>query len=107
MRTLIMAAATAALFVTLSPVAHADPLTSDEQAYVQEIQRDGITVKSPQAAASVGHHICDLLTDTGGDEHLPMKALVASEAHLTMTQARTIVEASETYLCPFTIGGKS
>jgi hypothetical protein len=68
----------------------------DEQAYLRELRNDGIPVSNEQSAVTAGHDVCNLLA-SGGTKELAMNAL---PSNLDMTQRRTIVDASVTYLCP-------
>ena len=74
----------------------APTFNSDEQAYLRELHNDGIPVSDDQATVTVGHDVCNLLA-TGGTKEMAMNAL---PSNLDMTQRRTIVDASATYLCP-------
>ena len=74
----------------------APTFNSDEQAYLRELHNDGIPVPDDQATVTVGHGVCNLLA-TGGTKEMAMNAL---PSNLDMTQRRTIVDASVTYLCP-------
>ena len=74
----------------------APTFNSDEQAYLRELHNDNIPVSNDQAVVTVGHDVCNLLA-TGGTKELAMNAL---PSNLNMTQRRTIVDASVTYLCP-------
>ena len=74
----------------------APTFNSDEQAYLRELHNDGIPVPDDQATVTVGHDVCHLLA-TGGTKEMAMNAL---PSNLDMTQRRTIVDASVTYLCP-------
>ena len=74
----------------------APSFNSDEQAYLRELHNDNIPVPNDQAAVTVGHDVCNLLA-TGGTKEMAVNAL---PANLDMTQRRTIVDASVTYLCP-------
>ena len=74
----------------------APTFNSDEQAYLRERHNDGIPVSDDQATVTVGHAVCNLLA-TGGTKEMAMNAL---PSNLDMTQRRTIVDASVTYLCP-------
>jgi hypothetical protein len=88
---------TLAMLVLGTGVADADPpsFNSDEQAYLRELHNDNIPVPNDQAAVTVGHDVCNLLT-AGGTKEMAMNAL---PSNLDMTQRRTIVDASATYLC--------
>ena len=74
----------------------APTFNSDEQAYLRELHNDGIPVSDDQATVTVGHDVCNLLA-IGGTKEMAMNAL---PSNLDMTQRRTIVDASVTYLCP-------
>jgi hypothetical protein len=73
----------------------APSFNSDEQAYLRELHNDGIPVSDDQATVTVGHDVCNLLA-AGGTKEMAMNAL---PSNLDMTQRRTIVDASATYLC--------
>jgi len=83
----------AALLIVL-PLAPS--FNSDEQAYLRELRNDQIPVSDDQATVQVGHDVCNLLA-AGGTKEQAMNAL---PSNLTMANARTIVDASVTYLCP-------
>jgi hypothetical protein len=74
----------------------APTFNSDEQAYLRERHNDGIPVSDDHATVTVGRDVCNLLA-TGGTKEMAMNAL---PSNLDMTQRRTIVNASVTYLCP-------
>jgi hypothetical protein len=74
----------------------APTFNSDEQAYLRELHNDNIPVSDEQSAVTVGHDVCNLLA-SGGTKEMAMNAL---PSNLDMTQRRTIVDASVTYLCP-------
>ena len=98
MKLIAAIAITLATLVLGTGVAHADPpsFNSDEQGYLRELHNDNVPVPNDQAAVAVGHDVCNLLA-TGGTKELAMNAL---PSNLNMTQRRTIVDASVTYLCP-------
>ena len=98
MKTTVGAVFTLATLVLGTGIAHADPpsFNSDEQAYLRELQNDGIPVSDEQSAVTVGHDVCNLLAAGGSKE----RAVNALPSNLDMAQRRTIVDASATYLCP-------
>jgi len=80
--------------------AHADPaFNSDERGYLHELHNDGINVKDDAAAVKEGHNICTML-EGGMSRDVAMNALLSGVPDLGMKNARNIVDASATYLCP-------
>jgi Protein of unknown function (DUF732) len=98
MKFIVAATFTLGTLVPGTGLAHADPpsFNSDEQAYLRELHNDGIPISNEQSTVAVGHDVCNLLA-SGGSKEMAMNAL---PSNLDMTQRRTIVDASATYLCP-------
>lgn len=72
---------------------------ADEQQYVAELRRDNVPITDDDRyAVAYGHDICNLLKDS--DDRIAMNAIVTG-GKFSMSEARTIVDASKTYLCPW------
>jgi hypothetical protein len=83
------------------PAAPAAPpsFTSQEQAFLRELQHDQIPVSDPLIAVGLGHNICDMLAD-GLSPTTAQNAVSKGAPDLEGVGANIVVDAAATYLCP-------